>query len=157
LTTRNLSCTSFPFRVSSARVLWFPSVTPALSRTTCATHFLALPVTADRVLAMDAKDVVRQLVGFGMVAGHVMNLQVNGSQRAPTHGERFHLTSIRLDASPGLGHAIVCSACAVPIPLVSSGSALRIYTLGRICGSVASASLTCGGSKTVLDAGFRGV
>ncbi len=55
LTTRNLSCTSFPFRVSSASFLWFPSVTPALSRTTCATHFLALPVTADRVLAMDAR------------------------------------------------------------------------------------------------------
>ena len=36
------------------------------------------------------QDVVRQLVGFGMVAGHVMNLK--GSQRAPTHGERFHVT-----------------------------------------------------------------
>jgi hypothetical protein len=36
--------------------------------------------------------VVRQLVGFGMVAGHVMNLK--GSQRAPTHGERFHVTSM---------------------------------------------------------------
>ncbi len=35
LTTRNLSCTSFPFRVSSASFLWIPSVTPALSRTTC--------------------------------------------------------------------------------------------------------------------------
>ena len=54
LTTRNLSGTSFPFRVSSASFLWFPSVIPALSRTTCATHFLALPATADRVLAMDA-------------------------------------------------------------------------------------------------------
>ena len=36
------------------------------------------------------QDVVRQLVGFGMVPGHVMNLK--GSQRAPTHGERFHVT-----------------------------------------------------------------
>ena len=38
------------------------------------------------------QDVVRQLVGFGMVAGHVMNLK--GSQRAPTHGEMFHVTSM---------------------------------------------------------------
>jgi hypothetical protein len=30
-------------------------MTPAPSRTTCATHFLALPATADRVLAMDAR------------------------------------------------------------------------------------------------------
>jgi hypothetical protein len=36
------------------------------------------------------QDVVRQLVGFGMVAGHVMNLK--GSQRAATHGEMFHVT-----------------------------------------------------------------
>ncbi len=36
--------------------------------------------------------VVRQLVGFGMVAGHVMNLK--GSQRAATHGEMFHATSM---------------------------------------------------------------
>ncbi len=35
---------------------------------------------------------VRQLVGFGMVAGHVMNLK--GSQRAATHGEMFHVTSM---------------------------------------------------------------
>ncbi len=38
------------------------------------------------------QDVIRQLVGFGMVAGHVMNLK--GSQRALTHGERFHVTSM---------------------------------------------------------------
>ena len=55
LTTRNLSCTSFPFRVSSANFLWFPLVTPAPSRTTCATHSLALPATAGWVLAMDAR------------------------------------------------------------------------------------------------------
>ena len=29
LTTRNLSCTSFPFKVSSANFLWFQLVTPA--------------------------------------------------------------------------------------------------------------------------------
>ena len=28
----------------------------------------------------------------GMVAGHVVNLK--GSQRAPTHGEMFHVTSM---------------------------------------------------------------
>ncbi len=38
------------------------------------------------------QDVVRQLVGFGMVAGHVMNLKE--LQRAPTPGERFHVTSM---------------------------------------------------------------
>ncbi len=38
------------------------------------------------------QDVVRQLVGFGMVAGHVMKLK--GLQRAMTHGERFHVTSM---------------------------------------------------------------
>ena len=38
------------------------------------------------------QDVVRQLVGVGMVAGHVTNLK--GSQRAPTHGERVHVTSM---------------------------------------------------------------
>ena len=38
------------------------------------------------------QDVVRQLVGIGLVAGHVMNLQ--GSQRAATHGEMFHATSM---------------------------------------------------------------
>ncbi len=38
------------------------------------------------------QDVVRQLVGFGMVAGHVMKLK--GLQRATTHGERIHVTSM---------------------------------------------------------------
>ncbi len=38
------------------------------------------------------QDVVRQLVGSGMVAGHVMKLK--GLQRATTHGERFHVTSM---------------------------------------------------------------
>ncbi len=42
-------------RVSLANFLWFPLVTPAPSRSTCATHFLALPATAGWVLAMDAR------------------------------------------------------------------------------------------------------
>ncbi len=70
----------------------FLLVTPALSRTTCATHFLALPATPTGCWRW-MQDVVRQVVGFGMVAGHVMNLK--GSQRAPTHGERFHVTSMQ--------------------------------------------------------------
>ncbi len=36
--------------------------------------------------------VVRKLMGFGMVAGHVMKLK--GLQRATTHGKRFHVTSM---------------------------------------------------------------
>ena len=55
LTTRSLSCMSFPFRVYSANFLWFPLVRRAPSRTTCATHFLALQATAGWVLAMDAR------------------------------------------------------------------------------------------------------
>ena len=38
------------------------------------------------------QDVVRQLVGFGMVPGHVMNLK--GLNHVTTHGERFHVTSM---------------------------------------------------------------
>jgi hypothetical protein len=38
------------------------------------------------------QDVVRQLVGFGLVAGHVMNLK--GPQRAETHGEMLHAPSM---------------------------------------------------------------
>jgi hypothetical protein len=42
-------------RRMSANFLWFPLVTPAPSRTTCATPSLALPATAGWVLAMDAR------------------------------------------------------------------------------------------------------
>ena len=38
------------------------------------------------------QDVVRQLVGFGLVAGHLMNLK--GSQRAATHGEMLPVPSM---------------------------------------------------------------
>jgi hypothetical protein len=38
------------------------------------------------------QDVVRQLVGFGLVAGHVMNL--NGPQPAATHGDMLHAPSM---------------------------------------------------------------
>ena len=36
------------------------------------------------------QDVVRQLVGFGMVPGHVMNLK--GLNHVKAHGKRFHVT-----------------------------------------------------------------
>ena len=92
LTTRNLSCTSFPFRVSSASFLWFPSETPALSRTTCATHFLALPATADRVLAMDA--------GCGSSTRGLWdgpgtcNESLRVAAREQPLGERFHVNTL---------------------------------------------------------------
>ncbi len=44
-----------PIQSILCNFLWFPLVTPAPSRTTCATHFLALPATAGWVLAMDAR------------------------------------------------------------------------------------------------------
>ena len=50
------------------------------------------------------QDVVRQLVGFGMVPGHVMNLK--GSQRAPSHGERFHVTSMHRHVRAMLSSAL---------------------------------------------------
>jgi hypothetical protein len=104
LTTRNLSCTSFPSRVSSASFLWFPSVTPALSSTTCATHFLALPATADSVLAMDA-GCGSSTRGLWDVVRHVMKLK--GLQRATRHGERFHVTSMHLHVWAMLSSALV--------------------------------------------------
>ena len=38
------------------------------------------------------QDVVRQLVGVGMVPGHVMNLK--GLRRAKPRGERFHVNTL---------------------------------------------------------------
>ncbi len=43
-----------PIQSILGKILCFRSVIPAISSTTCTTHFLALPATADRVLAMDA-------------------------------------------------------------------------------------------------------
>ena len=151
LTTRNLSCTSFPFRVSSASFLWFPSVTPALSRTTCATHFLALPATADRALAMDAgcgSSTRGRWDGPGTC---------NESQRVAAREAAWRKVPCEHPASPCLGPAIVGSGRAATIPLGSSGSASPILTLGRICGSAASVPLSCGGANTVLNACFGGV
>ncbi len=117
LTTRNLSCTSFSYRVSSANFLWFPLVTPALSSTTCATHSLALPATAGWVLAMDARcgSSTRWLwVGRGTC---------NESSGVAARGNAWRNFPGDLHAYPCLGHANVSSACAVLIPLDSSGSA----------------------------------
>ncbi len=44
-----------PIQSILGKLSWFPWVTLAPSRTTCATHFLALPATAGWVLAMDAR------------------------------------------------------------------------------------------------------
>ena len=120
LTTRNLSYTSFPFRVSWASFLWFPSVTPALSRTTCATLFLALPATADQVLAMDAK-CGSSTRGLWDGPG-----TCNESQGVAARDDARRKVACDLDASPCSGHAIVCSACFVRIPLGSYGSASRM-------------------------------
>ena len=66
------------------------------------------------------QDVVRQLVGFGMVAGHVMNL--SGSQRAPTHGEMFHATLLHSHVWAMLSSAlpVLCRFRSV-LPAVHSG------------------------------------
>jgi hypothetical protein len=120
LTTRNLSCTSFPFRVSSASFLWFPSETPALSRTTCATHFLALPATADRVLAMDA--------GCGSSTRGLWDGPgtCNESLRVAAREAAWRKVPCEHPASPCLGRAIVGAGRAATIPLGSSGSASPI-------------------------------
>ena len=123
LTTRNLSCTSFPFRVSSANFLWFPSETPALSRTTCATHFLALPATADRVQAMDAGcgSSTRGLWdGPGTCNESLRVAAREGGEAARRKAPCEH------PASPCLGRAIVGAGRAATISLGSSGSASPI-------------------------------
>ncbi len=70
------------------------------------------------------QDVVRQLVGFGMVAGHVMNLE--GSLRAPTrHGEMFHVTSMHSHVWAMLSSAlhVLYRFCSFP-PAVHCGCKL---------------------------------
>ena len=66
------------------------------------------------------QDVVRQLVGFGMVAGHVMDLE--GSLRAPTHGEMFHATSMHTHVWAMLTSALhVLYQFRLILPAVHSG------------------------------------
>ena len=62
-------------------------------------------------------DVVRQLVGIGMVPWHVINL--TGLQRAKPQGERLH---VNMTPWPCLGHDTVCSGCPLTILLGSLGS-----------------------------------
>ena len=100
-------------------------------------------------------DVVRQLVGIGMVPWPVIKL--TGLQRAKSEMGSVWWVPCEHDASPCLGHAAVCSGCPLTILLGSLGSASARQTFGQICGSVVSRSCSCGGSKTVLNACFLGV
>ncbi len=125
-----------------------------LSRTTCATHFLALQATADRVLAMGAG------LGCGSSSrGHwdgpgICNESIGFAAREAA----WRKVPCDLDAWPcSFGHAFVGSGRAVTIPLGFSGSASPRRTLGRTCASVASVSLTCRGLKTVQNACFKGL
>ena len=154
LTTKSRSCTSFPFRVSWANFPWCLLVTPVLSRTKCATPFRALPATAGRAQAMDA--------GCGSsTRGHwdgpVTCNKAHGIA-ARKVGDGFRVMgSVWNNASPCLGHAAVCSGCALTILIGSLCSASARQTFSQKCGSVASRSCSCGGSKTVLNAFFLGV
>ena len=117
LTTRNLSCTSFPFRVSWANFPWCLSGTPVLFRTACTTPLRALPVTADQVLATDAE----------------CGSSTRGHWDGPVTCNKSHWIAAREpagrkvpcehDASPCLGQATVCSGCALTILIGSLGSA----------------------------------
>jgi hypothetical protein len=100
-------------------------------------------------------DVVRQLVGIGMVPWPVIKLM--GLQRTKKEMGSVWWVPCEHDASPCLGHAAVCSGCALTILLGSLGSASARQTFSQKCGSVASRSCSYGGSKTVLNACFLGV
>ena len=140
LTTRNLSCTSFLFRVSWANFLWCLWVTPILSRTTCATPFRALPATGGRAQAMDA--------GCGSsTRGHWDGpVTCNKSHGIAARQHAGCKVPCEHDTSPCLGHATVCSAGAMTILIGSLGSASARLTFGQIRGSVASRSCSYGGS-----------
>ncbi len=84
------------------------------------TNFLALPATDDWELAMDAR-CGSSTRGLWDGPG-----TCNESQGVETLDDAWRKVLCDLDASPCLGHAIVCSAWAVPILLGSSGSAWRI-------------------------------
>jgi hypothetical protein len=94
-------------------------VTPGLSSITCATSFWAHTATACRVLAMDA--------GCGLsTRGHqdgpgIFNEWKGVSARNVTW--RMVTCEHNASKSPCLGHAPVCSAWPVQIPLGSSSSA----------------------------------
>jgi hypothetical protein len=148
LTTRNLSCTSFPFRVYWANFLWYLSATLELFRTACATPFRALPATAGRAQVMDA--------GCGSsTRGHWDGpVTCNKSHGIAAREPAGRKVPCEHGASPCLGHATVCSVCPLTILIGSLGSASARQTFGQICGSVASHSCSCGGSKTVLNTRF---
>ena len=76
-------------------------MTQELYRTTCATHFLALPATDDRVLAMDAR-CGSSTRGLWDGPG-----TCNESQGVEPREDAWRKVPCDLDASPCLGHAIV--------------------------------------------------
>jgi hypothetical protein len=65
-------------------------------------------------------------------------------------GDGFHVMgSVWNNASPCLGHAAVCSGCALTILIGFLGSASARQTFSQKCGSVASRSCSCGGISRV--------
>ena len=103
------------------------------------------------------QDVVRQLVGIGMVTWHVINL--TGLQRKMPCMEKGSMWWVPCehDASPCLGHATVCSGLPLTILFDSFGSVSARLTFGRILGSVASRSCSFGGGKDDAERLFLGV
>ena len=118
LTTRNLSC---PVRHSHSE---YPRQGSCGSHR-CHRHY---PVPPEQHISWRSRrpttgcwrwmqDVVRQLVGWDGRG------TCNESQGVEPREDAWRKVPCDLDASPCLGHAIVCSACAVPIPHDCSGSA----------------------------------
>jgi hypothetical protein len=107
------------------------------SRKASATPFRVLPATGGRAQAMDAEcGPVTSNKSHGMEA-----LEPAGRQKVPCEQ----------DTSACLGNATVCSGCALTILIGSLGTSRQCIgktNIGQICGSKASRSCSCGGSKT---------
>ena len=149
--TRNLSCMSFPFRISWENFPWCLSGTLVQFRTACATPLRALPATADQVQATDAECGSSTR---GHWDGPVTCNKSHGIVAREPAGRKVPCEHV---TSPCLGHATVCSGGALTILIGSLCSASARYTFCQICGSVASRSCSCGRSKTVLNACFMRV
>ena len=108
---------------SAASFRWFPSVTPELSRITGSQLHNTFPgAPGDR----------RPGAGDGCKMWFVNSWALWWSRvmywnlRVAARDDALRKVPCDLDASPCLGHAIVCSALAVPILRGSSGSVWRI-------------------------------
>jgi hypothetical protein len=88
---------------------WYLSVTLELFRTECATPFWALPATAGRAQAMGA--------GCGSSTRGHWDGPVTCNKSHGIHAREAAGRKVRCehDASPCLGHAIVCSGCLLTI------------------------------------------